>query len=322
MKIEALLQEPAEIMLAKPDLLGRAKRVDDAQARYVEIAKATFPRDMTLSGLRIVIDSANGAGYKVSPAAFWELGADVIEIHTKPDGFNINNNCGATDPSSLAEKVIETRADIGIAFDGDADRVVIVDEQGHVVDGDQLLAVIASEWAAAGRLRGKAVVATVMSNFMLGRFLESLGLELERADVGDRYVVEKMRELNANIGGEQSGHIVLSDFATTGDGLITALQLLAILKQKDRPVSESCRLFEPAPQRLENIAVSDRAAILSSDRVEKAIADAQAHLGKRGRILVRASGTEPVIRVMTEGEEPASDQALEMVSAAIRQSQA
>ncbi|WP_421788169.1 phosphoglucosamine mutase [Hyphobacterium sp.] len=321
MKIEALLQEPAEIMLAKPDLLGRAKRVDDAQARYVEIAKATFPRDMTLSGLRIVIDSANGAGYKVSPAAFWELGADVIEIHTKPDGFNINNNCGATDPSSLAEKVIETRADIGIAFDGDADRVVIVDEQGHVVDGDQLLAVIASEWAAAGRLRGKAVVATVMSNFMLGRFLESLGLELERADVGDRYVVEKMRELNANIGGEQSGHIVLSDFATTGDGLITALQLLAILKQKDRPVSESCRLFEPAPQRLENIAVSDRAAILSSGPVEKAIAEAQAHLGKHGRILVRASGTEPVIRVMTEGEEPASDQALEMVSAAIRQSQ-
>lgn len=321
MKIEALLQEPAEIMLAKPDLLGRAKRVDDAQARYVEIAKATFPRDMTLSGLRIVIDSANGAGYKVSPAAFWELGADVIEIHTKPDGFNINNNCGATDPSSLAEKVIETRADIGIAFDGDADRVVIVDEQGHVVDGDQLLAVIASEWAAAGRLRGKAVVATVMSNFMLGRFLELLGLELERADVGDRYVVEKMRELNANIGGEQSGHIVLSDFATTGDGLITALQLLAILKQKDRPVSESCRLFEPAPQRLENIAVSDRAAILSSGPVEKAIAEAQAHLGKHGRILVRASGTEPVIRVMTEGEEPASDQALEMVSAAIRQSQ-
>lgn len=322
MKIEALMQEPAEIMLAKPDLLGRAKRVDDAQARYVEIAKATFPRDMTLSGLRIVVDSANGAAYKVSPAAFWELGADVMEIHTKPDGFNINNNCGATDPGSLAEKVLQTRADIGIAFDGDADRLVVVDELGRVVDGDQLLAVIASDWASAGRLRGNKVVATVMSNFMLGHFLESKGLELERADVGDRYVVEKMRELNANIGGEQSGHIVLSDFATTGDGLITALQLLAILKQKDRPVSESCRLFEPAPQRLVNIAVPDRSAILNSAPVEKAISEAEAHLGKRGRILVRASGTEPVIRVMTEGEEAACNEALEMVSSAIEQSRA
>jgi phosphoglucosamine mutase len=319
-EIEALMQKPAAIMLAKPDHLGRAKRIDDAQARYVEIAKATFPRDMTLSGLRIAIDCANGAAYKVGPAAFWELGAEVVDIHTEPDGFNINRECGATDPASLAEKVIETRADIGIAFDGDADRLIVVDERGQIVDGDQLLGLIASEWLSAGRLRGKSVVATVMSNLMLEHFLKSRGVGLERADVGDRYVVEKMREMDANIGGEQSGHIVLSDFATTGDGLIAALQLLAILKRKDRPVSESCRVFEPAPQRLENMAVANGAAILTSPVVKKAIADAELHLGKNGRILVRASGTEPVIRVMAEGDEKASAEAINIVSAAIAES--
>ena len=317
-KIEALMQKQADILLAEPRRLGRATRIDDAQARYVEIAKATFPRDMTLSGLRIVVDCANGAAYKVGPTAFWELGAEVIDIHTEPDGFNINHECGATDPASLAAKVLETRADIGIAFDGDADRLIIVDERGKIIDGDQILALIASEWVSAGKLRGKKVVATVMSNVMLEQFLLTKGLDLERTDVGDRYVVERMRELDANLGGEQSGHIVLSDFATTGDGLIAAFQLLAILKQKDRLVSESCRIFEPAPQRTENLAVPNGSAVLASESVRKAIDAAKLHLGKTSRILVRASGTEPVIRLMAEGDTKTCAEAIRIVTSAIK----
>ncbi|GJL96312.1 MAG: phosphoglucosamine mutase [Hyphobacterium sp.] len=318
-EIEALMKTPKNILLAKPDHLGRAKRIDDAQARYIEIAKSTFPKNMNLSGLRIVVDCANGAAYKVAPAAFWELGAEVIPIHAEPDGYNINHKCGATNLGSLVDKVLEARADIGIAFDGDADRLIVVDERGHIVDGDQLLALIASEWASSNKLRGNMVVATVMANRGLELFLDTKGLGLERTNVGDRYVVEKMRELRANVGGEQSGHMILTDFATTGDGLIAAFQLLAILKQKDQLVSDSCRAFEPTPQMLTNLAVANGAAVLANNEVRQAIADAESYLGRNGRILVRASGTEPVIRLMAEGDKVACDEAIKIVTTAINQ---
>jgi phosphoglucosamine mutase len=300
--IEAFMDEGLQEGLAAPRSLGKVKRIDDAQARYVEIVKATFPRDMDLSGLRIVIDCANGAAYKVAPTALYELGADIIEIGVAPDGTNINEECGSTHPEAMAKAVREYRADIGIALDGDADRLTICDEKGHVVDGDQIMALIAGDWAASGRLNAGGVVATVMSNLGLERFLTHKGLTLHRTGVGDRYVMQKMREGGFNLGGEQSGHLILSDFSTTGDGLIAALQVLAVMQRTQAPMSKLSRQFEPAPQKLENVRFAGGKP-LESDKVKDAIKSAEARLGDKGRILVRASGTEPLIRIMAEGDD-------------------
>lgn len=302
-RIEALLDQDVEMALADVDALGRAKRIDGVDDRYIEFAKRTLPRSMSLAGLRIVIDCANGAAYKVAPAALWELGAEVITIHNEPNGFNINQECGSTHPASLAAKVHEVRADIGIALDGDADRMIIVDEQGEVVDGDQIMATIAESWQRNGRLAGGGVVATVMSNLGLERFLEGVGLQLHRTKVGDRYVVEHMRAHGLNVGGEKSGHIVLSDFSTTGDGLVSALQVLACIKRQNKPVSELCRKFEPVPQLLKNVRFSGGKP-LEAAPVKAAIEDARHRLGNGGRLVIRPSGTEPLIRVMAEGDDP------------------
>ncbi|VVT06616.1 phosphoglucosamine mutase [Rhizobium sp. EC-SD404] len=302
--IESLIDDDMSKLLAPADHIGRAKRVDGDIYRYIEFVKRTLPRDVTLNGLRIAIDCANGAAYKVAPAALWELGAEVVPLGVEPNGRNINLDCGSTSPIALAKKVHEVRADIGIALDGDADRVLIVDENGTVVDGDQLMAVIAESWAADERLVGGGVVATVMSNLGLERFLGDKGLSLHRTKVGDRYVVEHMRSHNFNVGGEQSGHIVLSDFATTGDGLVAALQLLACVKRMNKPVSEVCRRFEPVPQLLRNVRVSGGKP-LEDKSVQAAIADATAALDNSGRLVIRASGTEPLIRVMAEGDDRA-----------------
>ena len=302
LEIERLMDNGINEGLAAPADLGRAKRVDDAQARYVEIVKATFPRQLRLTGLRIVIDCANGAAYKVAPAVLWELGADVIPLNVQPDGFNINEDCGAVSPDALAREVVRYRADIGLALDGDADRLILVDEQGQVVDGDQLIGLIASAWKASGRLATDTVVATQMSNLGLERYLDGLGLTLDRTQVGDRYVVERMRASGANLGGEQSGHIVMSDFATTGDGMIAALQVLAHLVEADKPASELLTVFERAPQLLKNVRYPRGSAPLEADGVKAAIEKAETALNGKGRLLVRKSGTEPVIRVMAEGE--------------------
>ena len=302
MRIEALMDEGLQQDLAGPTELGRVTRIDDAQARYVEIVKATFPRHLSLNGLRVVIDCANGAAYKVAPTALYELGAEVIPVGVSPNGFNINEECGSTHPQAMAKAVREYRADIGIALDGDADRLVICDEKGQLVDGDQIMALVAKAWAEAGRLQGGGVVATVMSNLGLERFLKGCGLALERVKVGDRYVSERMREGGFNLGGEQSGHLILSDFSTTGDGLIAALQVLAVLVQGDQPMSALARQFEPAPQKLENVRFA-QGKPLESEAVKSAIADAEARLNGTGRLVVRASGTEPLIRVMAEGDD-------------------
>jgi phosphoglucosamine mutase len=288
-------------------------RVDDAQARYVEIVKATFPRQLSLNGLRVVIDCANGAAYRVAPLALYELGAEVIEIGVSPNGFNINEECGSTHPKAMAKAVKDYRADIGIALDGDADRLLIADERGEIVDGDQIMALIARSWSEAGKLKGGGVVATVMSNLGLERFLAAHDLKLERTKVGDRYVMERMREGGFNLGGEQSGHIILSDVSTTGDGLISALQLLAVLAQSSKPMSTLARQFEPAPQVLKNVRFS-RGKPLESKTVKTAIAEAEAKLGSQGRVVVRASGTEPLIRIMAEGDD---ERAVKAVVAAI-----
>ena len=301
-RIEKLLDRDVDIALADAEALGRAKRVDGVHDRYIEFAKRTLPRSMSLSGLRIVVDCANGAGYKVAPAALWELGAEVIAINDEPNGLNINEDCGSTHPLGLSKKVHEVRADIGIALDGDADRVVIVDETGTTVDGDQLMAMIAESWHQNGRLAGGGVVATVMSNLGLERFLGDKGLSLHRTKVGDRYVVEHMRAHGFNVGGEQSGHVVLSDFSTTGDGLVSALQVLACIKRADRPVSEVCRKFEPVPQVLKNVRYGEGAP-LESKVVKSAIEEARARLGQTGRLVIRPSGTEPLIRVMAEADD-------------------
>jgi phosphoglucosamine mutase len=289
-------------MLAPADRIGRAQRVESAQERYIEFAKRTLPKNLKLSGLRIVIDCANGAAYKVAPEALWELGAEVIKIGVEPNGRNINHKCGSTAPELLVEKVKEYRADIGIALDGDADRVVIVDEKGQIVDGDQLMAVIAESWHRRGKLSAGGVVATVMSNLGLERYLKSQGLGLVRTPVGDRYVVEHMRKHGYNVGGEQSGHIVLSDFTTTGDGLVSALQVLACVVATGKPVSEVCARFTPLPQVLKNVRYANGKP-LEDSRVRKAIEGAQLKLGEKGRIVIRPSGTEPVIRVMAEGDD-------------------
>jgi len=300
--IEGLIETDLSSRLPGASELGRAKRIDGAQQRYIEFAKRTLPREMSLEGLRVVIDCANGAAYKVAPEALWELGADVISMGVSPDGFNINKECGSTSTDALSRKVHEVRADIGIALDGDADRVIIVDENGDIVDGDQLMAVVAQSWQASNRLSAPGIVATVMSNLGLERYLESLGLGLARTRVGDRYVVEHMRANGYNVGGEQSGHIVLSDFATTGDGLIAALQVLACVKDQNKPVSEVCRRFEPVPQILKNVRYSGGTP-LDKAQVISAIEDGEARLGKSGRLVIRASGTEPLIRVMAEGDD-------------------
>jgi phosphoglucosamine mutase len=302
LEIERLLDSDLGRCYAPSAEIGRAKRIDDAQARYIEFAKRTVHRALSLEGLRVVIDCANGAGYKVAPEALWELGAEVVRIGVEPNGLNINKDLGSTAPSALIAKVRETRADIGIALDGDADRVIIVDEKGQMVDGDQLMAVVAASWAEDGRLSAPGLVSTVMSNLGLERYLASLGLTLERTPVGDRYVVERMRAQGYNLGGEPSGHIVLSDYATTGDGLVAALQLLAVVQKAERPVSEICHRFEPLPQILKNVRYK-AGRPLEDDTVRAAIADAANRLGAQGRLVIRPSGTEPVIRVMAEGDD-------------------
>ena len=304
LKIESLMDEGLQEGLASPRDLGRVKRIDDAQARYIEIVKATFPRHLSLAGLRIVIDCAHGAAYKVAPEALYELGAEVFPIGVAPDGSNINAECGSTHPETMAKLVREYRADIGIALDGDADRLVICDEKGVVVDGDQIMAIIALAFAKAGKLNAAGVVATVMSNLGLERLMTDNGLKLERTSVGDRYVMARMREGGFNVGGEQSGHLILSDFSTTGDGLIAALQVLAVMIETGRPMSALGRQFEPVPQLLENVRFAGGKP-LEHKTVKEAIADGEAQLNGTGRIVVRPSGTEPLIRIMAEGDDSA-----------------
>lgn len=304
LQIEAMLDEPSRISVAAPDKIGRAKRIDDAPARYIEYAKRTFPRDLQLDGLRVVIDTANGAAYKVAPTALWELGAEIMQIGDEPDGMNINKKCGSTAPEAMCEKVRELRADIGIALDGDADRVIIADEKGNVINGDQLMALIATSWGSRGLLQGGGLVATIMSNLGLERHLTAHNLSLARTKVGDRYVVEHMRTHGFNVGGEQSGHIVLSDFSTTGDGLMAALQVLSEVVRRGKPVSEVCNVFTPVPQLLKNVKTKGGKP-LENAKVKAAIADAESQLGKSGRIVIRPSGTEPLIRVMAEGDDEA-----------------
>jgi len=301
-EIEELVGSELVKRLAKSADLGRARRIDDGQGRYVEFAKRTLPRNLSLDGLRVVVDCANGAAYKVAPQALWELGAEVISMGVEPDGFNINRECGSTETAPLCRKVKEMRADIGIALDGDGDRVLIADERGRIVDGDQLLAVIAESWKADGRLAKPGIVATVMSNLGLERYLEKLGISLARTPVGDRYVLEHMRAHGFNVGGESSGHIILSDYTTTGDGLLTALQVLAVVKKQEQPVSNVCHRFDPLPQVLKNVRYKSGKP-LENAKVRNAIKDAQARLDGHGRLSVRSSGTEPVIRVMGEGDD-------------------
>ena len=302
LKIESIMDGDLGKRLAKSANLGRAKRIDGVQDRYIEFAKRTLPRNLSLEGLRVVIDCAHGAAYQVAPDALWELGAEVIKFGVEPDGFNINKDCGSTEPGALAGKVREVRADIGIALDGDADRLLVVDELGHVVDGDQLMAVIAESWKADGRLAKPGVVATIMSNLGLERYLGTLDLSLARTAVGDRYVLEHMREHGYNVGGEASGHIILSDYATTGDGLVAALQVLAVVQKHDKPVSQVCHRFEPLPQILRNVRYKTGKP-LENAKVRLAIKDAEQKLNGKGRLVIRPSGTEPVIRVMGEGED-------------------
>jgi phosphoglucosamine mutase len=301
-ELEGLIDSELTKKLAKSADLGRAKRIDGVQDRYIEFAKRTLPRNLSLEGLRVVIDCANGSGYRVAPEALRELDAEVIAIGVDPDGFNINRECGSTEPAALCQKVKEMRADIGIALDGDADRVIIVDERGRVIDGDQLLAVIAESWQGDGRLAANGIVATVMSNLGLERYLEKLGLALVRTPVGDRYVLDHMRRHDYNVGGEASGHIILSDYTTTGDGLLAALQVLAVVKRREEPVSKVCHRFDPLPQVLKNVRYKSGKP-LENAQVRSAIELAQARLSAHGRLIIRPSGTEPVIRVMGEGED-------------------
>ncbi|MBB4659991.1 phosphoglucosamine mutase [Parvularcula dongshanensis] len=303
-QIERIMEEGTEDVLAEPADLGRAKRIEDAGARYIEFAKATLPRTLSLEGIRVVLDCANGAGYKVAPTVLWELGADVKTIGVSPDGFNINRGVGSTAPKKLQDAVLEYRADIGIALDGDADRVIISDEKGRIVDGDQILATIAAAMKRTGRLRGDGIVSTVMANMGLERFLARHKLGLTRTKVGDRYVVEAMRESGMNVGGEPSGHVILSDYATTGDGLVTALQVLGLVREEDAPVSRVCHRFDPYPSLLKNVRYKGGDP-LEADSVKDAIEKANETLGERGRTVIRKSGTEPLIRVMAEADDEA-----------------
>jgi phosphoglucosamine mutase len=300
--IEALLE--GETMLAASEYIGRARRIDDAQGRYIHAAKACFPENLRLDGLKIVIDCANGAAYQVAPSALWELGAELVSIGVSPNGTNINDKCGSTAPALLQETVVSSGAHLGIALDGDADRLIIVDEKGVIVDGDQIMALIGSSWAKSGQLRGGGVVATVMSNLGLERFMAREGLTLERTQVGDRYVLERMRSGGFNVGGEQSGHVILSDYATTGDGLVAALQVLAEVVRQDKPASDVLHLFDRVPQLLKNVRFSGGRP-LEVANVKRVIAAAEAELKDIGRLVIRPSGTEPVIRVMAEGDDEA-----------------
>jgi phosphoglucosamine mutase len=299
--IEQRIGSGADGDLAPAGDLGRASRLDDALGRYIEFVKSSFPRRLRLDGLKIVVDCANGAAYKVAPTVFYELGAEVVPVAVSPDGFNINKDCGATAPAAMQEAVVQHGADLGIALDGDADRLILADQRGERIDGDQVMALVARSWHAGGRLANGGIVATVMSNLGLERYLNELGLGLERTPVGDRYVVEYMRLKGFNVGGEQSGHIVLSDYSTTGDGLIAALQVLEVLVDADRPADEVLRAFEPLPQLIRNVSCA--ASTLQAQDVRAAIADGEAALGDSGRLVIRQSGTEPVVRVMAEGED-------------------
>ena len=311
-EIEALMDTDLSHRLAPPAALGRAQRIEDAAGRYIEAAKSSFPSQLELDGLKIVVDCAHGAAYKVAPTVLRELGATVIAVGVNPDGFNINRECGSTHPAFVRSQVRAHGADLGIALDGDADRLILVDERGEVVDGDQILALIARSWDRDGRLKGDGIVATVMSNLGLERFLARENLALHRTQVGDRYVVEHMRAHGLNLGGEQSGHMILSDFSTTGDGLVTALQVLAVLVEQRRPgsvaqrrpASEVCRVFSPLPQRLRSVHFTG-ANPLEDPRMQIARREAETVLNSTGRLLIRASGTEPVLRVMAEGEDEA-----------------
>ncbi|TNJ41976.1 phosphoglucosamine mutase [Phaeobacter sp. B1627] len=302
LELEALIESGVEP--AQADNIGRAKRIDDARFRYGERVKGSLPRDMRLDGLKVVIDCANGAAHRAAPEILWELGAEVIPVGVSPDGKNINRGCGSTQPAVAAETVVAHGAHVGICLDGDADRVIVIDETGTVADGDQLMALLASTWSEDGRLTGGALVATVMSNLGLERFLQSRGLTLERTAVGDRYVVERMREGGFNLGGEQSGHIVMSDYATTGDGLMAGLHFLAEMVRRGKKASELARQFEPVPQLLQNVRFEAGQAPLEDAMVQRAISRAEADLEGRGRLLIRKSGTEPLIRVMAESEDP------------------
>jgi len=316
-EIEAMLAAPPS--LAPAAEIGRARKVEDSRGRYIHAAKMTFPDDLRLDSVKVVVDCANGAAYRVAPDALWELGAEVITLSADPDGFNINESCGSTHPAALQTKVMETGAQLGIALDGDADRLIVVDEKGRIVDGDQLMAGIASSWAERGRLRGGGLVATIMSNLGLERFIEGCGLGLIRTKVGDRYVLEAMRRGGYNVGGEQSGHIILSDYATTGDGLVAALQVLALLVQTGRPASEALRLFDPFPQILKNVRFSGGAP-LETESVKRAIAAGELRLNGNGRLVIRKSGTEPLIRVMAEGEdERLVNEVVDQVCEAVRE---
>jgi phosphoglucosamine mutase len=306
-KAEAAIEKRLEQApkLAKSDMIGRARRIDDARGRYIHFAKATFPENLRLDGLKVVVDCANGAAYHVAPEALWELGAEVIPLGVTPNGLNINDKCGSTYPQLLQETVVASGADIGLALDGDADRLIVTDEKGQLVDGDQLMALIGLGLHRRGQLKGDAVVATVMSNLGLERKFAEAGLQLHRTKVGDRYVLEGMREHGCNVGGEQSGHIILSDHATTGDGLVAGLQVLAALVEAKKPASEILRQFEPLPQLLKNVRFNGGAEPLETDSVRKRIAAAEAELEGKGRLVIRKSGTEPLIRVMAEGDDPA-----------------
>jgi len=307
-RIEALIDQ--DIACAAPQDIGRARRVEDARGRYIHAVKSSFPADLRLDGLKIVVDCANGAAYQVAPSALWELGATVIAVGVEPNGTNINDGCGSTAPRLCQEKVLATGADIGIALDGDADRLIVVDEKGKVVDGDQIMALIARDFAREGRLRGGGLVATVMSNLGLERFLTGQGIALERTRVGDRYVLERMREGGFNLGGEQSGHMILSDYATTGDGTVAALQVLAALVRSGKPASETLHQFDPVPQLLKNVRFAGGRPLDHED-VQHVIAQAEAELKGSGRLVIRPSGTEPVIRVMAEGD--SADQVRDVV---------
>jgi phosphoglucosamine mutase len=304
LEIESLIRSDLSGRLAAPSALGRAARLDDAAGRYIEGAKATFPRGLRLDGMKIVVDCAHGAAYRVAPTVLWELGATVIPVGVAPDGFNINRGCGSTVPDYLCAQVVAHGADFGVALDGDADRLLISDERGELIDGDQILALIARSWSESGRLSGGGIVATVMSNLGLEHFLRGRGIALHRTQVGDRYVAERMRAQGINIGGEQSGHLILSDFVTTGDGLVAALQVLAVIVEQGRAPSEVCRVFTPLPQRLRSVRFAGHSPLRDAG-VEQAIADAELELAGTGRLLIRESGTEPVVRVMAEAEDEA-----------------
>lgn len=320
--VERMGQEGPEFALAEPDKLGRVRRLDGAAGRYMELVKASFPDDLRLDGMKVAVDCAHGAAYRIAPRILYELGADVIEHAVEPNGLNINEQCGATAPKGLRLKVLETGADIGLALDGDADRLIVVDEQGRVIDGDQIMALIALNMKQTGRLQGEGLVTTVMSNLGLERFLEAEGMKLERTKVGDRFVLERMKALGWNVGGEQSGHMILSDYATTGDGMVAALQVLSVMVRQERKASDVLDMFAPVPQVLKNVRFSGTNP-LETPSVQEVITAVEADFGSSGRLVIRKSGTEPLIRVMAEGDDAkAVEQAVDRICDAVRKSAA